>query len=197
MSAAPARLTRNRVPRVQAPPHGLTVATLLTRQRDPPSRPRPDRILQGVGCRRKTDPPRTLSRQDMPRSILPRPGLVPLGPAPLTIGSDQHYRWLESIVKNVLVLNLLDAVFTLWWVGNGLATEANALLEDLVERPLLFVLAKLALVSLGSIFLWRLRRRPLAVIAIFGVFFAYYMVLLHHLRFSAVLLAEVVRGTGL
>lgn len=133
----------------------------------------------------------------MPRSILPRRGLVPLGPAPLTIGTDQNYRWLESMVKNVLVLNLLDALFTLWWVGNGLATEANALLEDLVEQPLMFVLAKLALVSLGSIFLWRLRRRPLAVIAIFGVFFAYYLVFLHHLRFSAVLLAEVVRGTGL
>lgn len=111
------------------------------------------------------------------------------GPEPihldsLEIGTREQYEWLLGVVKAVLVLNLLDAILTLWWVTHGQAVEANTLLRDLVvENPLQFVLAKIALVSLGSVFLWRFRTRPLAVIAIFGAFFVYYLVLLHHIRY--------------
>jgi hypothetical protein len=35
------------------------------------------------------------------------------------------FRWLHGIVKTVLVLNLLDAIFTLVWVRFGYAREAN------------------------------------------------------------------------
>ncbi len=111
-------------------------------------------------------------------------GAEPIRLDSLEIGTREQYAWLLGIVKAVLVLNLLDAVLTLWWVTNGLAVEANTLLRDLVvENPLQFVLAKIGLVSLGSVFLWRLRYRPLAVIAIFGAFFVYYLVLLHHIRY--------------
>ncbi len=100
------------------------------------------------------------------------------------IGTVEHYRWLEGIVQAVVVLNLLDAVFTLFWVQSGLAEELNALLRDLAaERAVAFVLAKLGLVSLGCVFLWRYRARPLAVVAIFLTFLVYYLVLLHHLTF--------------
>ena len=100
------------------------------------------------------------------------------------VGTTQHYRWLEGIVHAAVVLNLLDAVFTLFWVQSGLAEELNALLRDLVtERAVAFVLAKLGLVSLGCVFLWRYRARPLAVVAIFLTFLVYYLVLLHHLTF--------------
>lgn len=102
----------------------------------------------------------------------------------LEIGTSEQYGWLLSILKALLLLNLLDAIFTLWWVGTGVAVEANALLRDLVvDHPVRFVLTKLGLVSAGSILLWRLRQHPLAVIAIFGAFLVYYLVLLHHLRF--------------
>jgi hypothetical protein len=102
----------------------------------------------------------------------------------LDIGTSEQYGWLLSILKALLLLNLLDAIFTLWWVGTGVAVEANALLRDLVvDHPVRFVLTKLGLVSAGSILLWRLRQHPLAVIAIFGAFLVYYLVLLHHLRF--------------
>lgn len=102
----------------------------------------------------------------------------------LEIGTAEQYSWLLSILKALLLLNLLDAIFTLWWVGTGAAVEANALLRDLVvDHPMHFVLTKLGLVSFGSLLLWRLRQHPLAVIAIFGAFFVYYLVLLHHLRF--------------
>lgn len=119
-----------------------------------------------------------------------RPAVIEL--IPLSIGTPQHFGWLQGIVKSVVVLNLLDAVFTLWWVRLGLAEEANALLRDLVsERPVMFMLVKLVLVSLGAIFLWLRRRQAFAVIAIFAVFFIYYLVLLHHLRHSTIFIAAL------
>ncbi len=93
-------------------------------------------------------------------------------------------------MQAVIVLNLLDAIFTLWWVGSGLAVEANALLADLVhDHPLRFVLVKLGLVSFGSALLWLERRHPLSVIAIFAAFLLYYLVFLYHLHSSILFLA--------
>ena len=105
---------------------------------------------------------------------------------PWEVGTPEHFRWLQSIVKAVLILNLLDAVFTLVWLQFDLAEEANAFIRDLAHGNALgFVLAKISLVSLGSLLLWRYRTRPLAVVAIFGAFLIYYLVLLHHLQFSS------------
>ncbi len=117
---------------------------------------------------------------------------APSRPSPSPrIGSPEHFRWLHGIVAVTLVLNLIDAVLTLFWVGAGLADEANPLLADLVENhPLFFALAKLGLVGLGSLLLWWLRDRPLAVIGIFAAFVVYYLILLHHLRF----LSQLVRA---
>jgi len=112
----------------------------------------------------------------------------------LAIGTPQHFRWLEGIVRAVLVLNVADAVFTLLWIRGGLASEANPLLRELAHgHPVLFVAAKLALVGLGSWLLWRERRRPLAVIAIFVAFGVYYGLLLAHVGF----LGAVLRGAAL
>lgn len=113
----------------------------------------------------------------------------------LPVGTQQHFRWLEGIVKVTLVLNLLDALFTLVWVSSGLATEANPMLQTLVrERPIVFVGAKLALVGLGSLLLWRLRQRPLAVIAIFVGFIAYYALLLVHVDYLSWVLGILLFG---
>jgi hypothetical protein len=102
----------------------------------------------------------------------------------MVVGTARQYGWLNAIIKAVLVLNLVDAIFTLVWVWAGLATEANALMAGLVERhPVVFVAAKLGLTSLGSILLWRLRRHPIAVVGIFGVFLVYYWVLIYHLSY--------------
>jgi hypothetical protein len=104
------------------------------------------------------------------------------------IGSPEHYRWLHAIVQVIIVLNLIDALLTLLWVGAGLAREANPILDDLVVRhPVGFAAIKLSLVGLGTLLLWRLRERPLAVVAIFVAFLAYYLLLLHHVRFLGLL----------
>lgn len=100
------------------------------------------------------------------------------------IGTHEHFGWLEGIVKVTLVLNLLDALFTLTWVGLGLASEANPFMAELVvQHPVAFVVTKLALVGLGSLLLWRYRRRPLAVVAMFLAFLVYYAILLMHVDY--------------
>ena len=102
------------------------------------------------------------------------------------IGTAEHFRWLDMIVRVVLVLNLLDAAFTLFWVNAGLAREANPLMNELVvDHPLLFVGAKLGLVSMGSWLLWTHRTKALAVVSIFLSFLVYYLILLYHLDFLA------------
>lgn len=92
----------------------------------------------------------------------------------------------------MLVLNLLDAIFTTLWVSAGLATEANPMMAELLRnRPLLFMLGKLVLVGGGSYLLWMRRRRPLAVVAIVVAFLCYYVVLLRHLGFLGEVLAHL------
>lgn len=106
------------------------------------------------------------------------------------VATEEHLQWLDGIVKAVIVLNLLDILFTLGWVGFGHVEEANLLLINLVrDHPLLFVLSKISLVSLGSFLLWKHRGHPLAVIGIFLVFGLYYYVLLYHLQFTSVVVS--------
>jgi uncharacterized membrane protein len=104
----------------------------------------------------------------------------------LPVGTAEQFRWLSHITKWVLVLNLLDGVFTLVWVEHFGAREMNVMMSDLVHtNGLLFMLVKLALVSLGTLFLWRNRSNPLAVASLFLAFFCYYLVLLFHLQYTS------------
>ena len=108
------------------------------------------------------------------------------------VGTAQHYRWLEGVVKAVVVMNLLDAVLTLLWVRAGFATEANPFIEHIVNQSgLVFVVSKLVLVFLGTTLLWRYRTRPLAVMGIFLAFMVYYGILLVHLRFASHLVGQL------
>jgi hypothetical protein len=101
-------------------------------------------------------------------------------------GIDEEYRWLEGLLRALVVLNLADALFTLWWIHAGLATEANVLMRDLVDHgAMVFVLAKIALVSLGALFLWLRRTHALAVCAVLVTFLAYYAVFLYHIHFTS------------
>jgi len=104
----------------------------------------------------------------------------------LAIGTGEHFQWLYGIAKWVLVLNLLDGIFTLIWVQYFGAGELNVMMRDLVHaNALLFMMAKLTLVSLGTLFLWRNRSNSLAVISLFLAFFSYYLVLLFHIQYSS------------
>ena len=105
----------------------------------------------------------------------------------ISVGTSEHFGWLYTIAKCLLVLNLLDGIFTLIWIEHFGATELNILMKDLVENsPLLFMLVKLTLVSLGTLFLWRQRSNWLAVVSLFVAFFSYFWVLLVHLEYSSI-----------
>jgi len=112
--------------------------------------------------------------------------------SPLDVGTPRQFRWLAVIVAGVMLLNLLDAGFTLVWVRTGLAEEGNLLIRHLVmEHPVLFVAAKMALVGLGSALLWMRRHNPAAVVGIFVVFLIYYALLIYHVGFVGVLMQRV------
>ena len=107
-------------------------------------------------------------------------------PGKMAIGTGQHFQWLDGIAKGILVLNLLDGLFTIIWVEYFQAQEMNLLMSDLVHsNALAFMLVKLTLVSLGTVFLWRHRSNPLAVVSLFAAFFSYYLVLLVHLEYTS------------
>lgn len=104
----------------------------------------------------------------------------------LAFGTEVHFGWLYGIAKWILILNLLDGVLTLIWVEFFFADEANPMMRDLVHTSaVLFMGAKLTLVSLGTLFLWRCRNNALAILCLFLAFFTYYWVLLIHLEYSS------------
>jgi hypothetical protein len=82
----------------------------------------------------------------------------------------------------IIVLNLVDAVFTLLYTGVGLASEGNPLMDQVLrESPTMFMAVKLALVSLGVLMLWRLRQRRAAAVGLVASAGAYSMLALYHL----------------
>ncbi len=94
---------------------------------------------------------------------------------------------LRVVVVALVILNLLDAVFTLTWVQLGVATEANVLLADVLDASAVaFMVVKLGLVSLGVELLWRQRRRRLAVVGLLLCFVTYNALLVYHLGIAAV-----------
>lgn len=89
---------------------------------------------------------------------------------------------LRVVVVSLVVLNLLDAVFTLVWVEAGIATEANVLLEGVLSQSAVgFMLVKMALLSLGVSVLWRQRHKRLAVVGLATACLVYNSVLVYHL----------------
>lgn len=56
----------------------------------------------------------------------------------------------------LIILNLLDAVFTIYGIEMGLIIETNPLMVEALEvGRLYFVVGKVALVNLGAWLLWR------------------------------------------
>lgn len=63
----------------------------------------------------------------------------------------------------LFVLNLVDAVLTIYWVRNGFATEGNHLMATLLDiGNVPFLLVKIAMGAVAAIVLWRWRELRLA-----------------------------------
>jgi hypothetical protein len=88
---------------------------------------------------------------------------------------------LALLAGLVIVLNLLDAIWTLTFVEAGVAEEANPLMSSaLGHGPLGFMIAKLALVSLSVMLLWRLRHRAGAALGLWSGVVTYTFVVAYH-----------------
>lgn len=111
----------------------------------------------------------------------------------MKIGTAKHFGWLKGIIFALLVLNLFDGAFTIYWIWTGMATEANPIMAALINRsPVLFICGKLSLVFLGSYLLWIRRNHTMSVVALFFVFILYYLVVIYHLQaFDLHLLSRV------
>lgn len=82
----------------------------------------------------------------------------------------------------LLVLNLIDGIFTLAAVQAGAASEANPIMSLPLELGAVwFIAAKTGLVSAGVLLLWRARDRLLAQGALIGLAVVYTGVVVYHL----------------
>lgn len=82
-----------------------------------------------------------------------------------------------------VVLNFVDAALTLFAVRAGWAVEANPLMDELLFRgPVSFMIGKMAVVSLGVLLLWRLRRHTMSIVGTIAGFFAYTAILSIHIK---------------
>lgn len=105
-----------------------------------------------------------------------------MSPAPRLIVQHAASARLELVAGMVLVLNLVDAIFTLVYTRLGVAHEANPLMQQaLMASPLAFMAVKLALVSLGVLLLWRARARRVAVAGLVAAGTTYTGLVLYHL----------------
>jgi uncharacterized protein DUF5658 len=91
-------------------------------------------------------------------------------------------RWLRRIASAVIILNLIDAIFTLCYTSVGMATESNPLMRGpLASSPVLFMITKLTLVSLCVMLLWRLAHRGTAVLGLLAATAMYLLLIGYHL----------------
>ncbi len=78
--------------------------------------------------------------------------------------------------------NTIDAMATLTWVKANIAQELNPLMAALIEfSPMLFMIVKLTLLPVLSIFLWQYRSRKLVTYSCHGLCIIYAIVLVIHL----------------
>ena len=81
----------------------------------------------------------------------------------------------------LLCCNVVDAFSTLHFVEQGLATEANPVMNWLLNAgPVAFVSAKLAIVTLGAGVLWRFHAHKLAATGSFVLSAVYALVVCYH-----------------
>jgi len=88
--------------------------------------------------------------------------------------------WMAAAV---VILNLVDALFTLGFIELGAATEANPLMALLLASgPVTFMIGKLTLVSMGVLLLWRYRARRSAICGLVCATTVYIALCIYHMH---------------
>jgi peptidoglycan biosynthesis protein MviN/MurJ (putative lipid II flippase) len=88
---------------------------------------------------------------------------------------------IGKLLISLMTLNVFDAFMTLMWTRNGIAEEVNpAMLYLLNLSPVLFVVIKISLVSLGAILLWRMRQFKITAYTCYLLNIVYAIIALIH-----------------
>jgi len=86
------------------------------------------------------------------------------------------------ILTVLMLLNIIDAAATAYWVDNQLAIETNPLMESWLNMsPFFFIFMKVALVLACGVLLWKLRDRKLTYVLLIPVFIVYVYVFIKHI----------------
>ena len=92
-----------------------------------------------------------------------------------------RFVWFARVLGIVVILNVLDGAFTVFWVMSGKAIEANPFMDLLLQiHPVLFISLKLLLVHLGCILLLRYYERSFALLSSLLACFVYGVIVLYH-----------------
>lgn len=90
---------------------------------------------------------------------------------------------IKDSLSAVLALNIFDAFATITWVNNGIAKEANPLMEILIiHSPALFLLGKMTLVVVGCLILWKNRAARVTLSVSRALVVVYLALALYHLQ---------------
>ena len=83
----------------------------------------------------------------------------------------------------LIILNIIDTGGTLYWVSEGIATEANPIMQNWLQINVsAFIFVKLAVVFLCVGVLWVARPRPLAHFLILLTLAVYVYIFIVHCR---------------
>jgi hypothetical protein len=104
-------------------------------------------------------------------------------------------RRIVRLVNFLAILIIIDLTATLFWVHNGLATEANPFMDLFLQySPVLFVLVKLGLSTIGIYILYFFRDRFKRMIfnILLGLNIIYLLVFAYHLSAALFLLFSTI-----
>jgi hypothetical protein len=72
-----------------------------------------------------------------------------------------------TLLRLIFLANLIDAYLTLVWIDAGVATEANPIMNYLLQRGVGWFLAgKITAISIACLILWRMRNIESVFIAV-------------------------------
>ena len=100
-----------------------------------------------------------------------------------SISAKSYFIYLAILLN---IFNVADAFFTIEWVSNNVAQEANPLMDLLLSHsPVLFATVKIVLVALGSVLLCRYKESRAAWFALACCLVVYASIMAIHYRIAA------------
>tara|TARA_Y100000034_G_scaffold89488_1_gene107672 strand:- start:799 stop:1095 length:297 start_codon:yes stop_codon:yes gene_type:complete len=93
----------------------------------------------------------------------------------------------DVLIAYIISFNLVDIYATLWFINNNLATEANPLMVEALEKgTMFFIFTKLFLVVAGCYILQKNKDKKIARYSIL-IAFVIYLILMLYFWFNLVL----------